>query len=145
MVERRTEQEISVKEPHSRRLQAKDRSDPAFLDNRSLIPAETALSSLLDHMHVTRTSYTSVQGKDLPRRFQTKEDEFVGMFVARGAIELRTADGPWVKGGKASYFLISRRIEFDIRTPRPSECGRSEEHTPELQSLIRIYYAVCCL
>src|SRR3546814_1434913 len=55
MVERRTEQEISVKEPHSRRLQAKDRSDPAFLDNRSLIPAETALSSLLDHMHVTRS------------------------------------------------------------------------------------------
>src|SRR3546814_16552696 len=73
-------------------------------------------------MHVTRTSYTSVQGKDLPRRFQTKEDEFVGMFVARGAIELRQADGPWMKGGKASYFLISRRIEFDIRTPRPSEC-----------------------
>src|SRR3546814_2957338 len=100
MVERRTEQEISVKEPHSRRLQAKDRSDPAFLDNRSLIPAETALSSLLDHMHVTRTSYTSVQGKDLPRRFQTQEDEFVGMFVARGAIELRTADGPWMTGGK---------------------------------------------
>src|SRR3546814_3925170 len=101
MVERRTEQEISVKEPHSRRLQAKDRSDPAFLDNRSLIPAETALSSLLDHMHVTRTSYTSVQGKDLPRRFQTKEDEFVGM--------------------------------------------RSEEHTSELQSLMRISYAVFCL
>src|SRR3546814_3646216 len=117
MVERRTEQEISVKEPHSRRLQAKDRSDPAFLDNRSLIPAETALSSLLDHMHVTRTSYTSVQGKDLPRRFQTKEDEFVGMFVARGAIELRTADGPW----------------------------RSEEHTSELQSLMRISFAVFCL
>src|SRR3546814_19942198 len=97
MVERRTEQEISVKEPHSRRLQAKDRSDPAFLDNRSLIPAETALSSLLDHMHVTRTSYTSVQGKDLPRRFQTKADEFVGMFVARGAIDLRTAAGPLMK------------------------------------------------
>src|SRR3546814_1761822 len=94
-------------------------------------------------MHVTRTSYTSVQGKDLPRRFQTKEDEFVGMFVARGAIELRTADGPWMKGGKASYFLISRRVEFDIRTPRPSE--RSEEHTSELQSLMRTSYAVSCL
>src|SRR3546814_1786022 len=65
---------------------------------------------------------SDLQGKDLPRRFQTREDEFVGMFVARGAIELRTADGPWMKGGKASYFLISHRIEFDIRTPRPSEC-----------------------
>src|SRR3546814_10900924 len=122
MVERRTEQEISVKEPHSRRLQAKDRSDPAFLDNRSLIPAETALSSLLDHMHVTRTSYTTVQGKDLPRRFQTKEEEFVGMFVSRCAIALLTADGPWMKRGKASYFPISRRISFDIRTPRQYEC-----------------------
>src|SRR3546814_20863798 len=101
MVERRTEQEISVKEPHSRRLQAKDRSDPAFLDNRSLIPAETALSSLLDHMHVTRTSYTRVQGTDLPRRFQTTEAEFVGMFVAPAPIELPPAPRPWHTGRKA--------------------------------------------
>src|SRR3546814_9867561 len=29
--------------------------------------------------------------------------------------------------------------------PRPTNCLRSEEHTSELQSLLRISYAVCCL
>src|SRR3546814_2926083 len=29
--------------------------------------------------------------------------------------------------------------------PRPRPCGRSEEHTSELQSLMRISYAVFCL
>jgi AraC-like DNA-binding protein len=111
-----------VKEPRSRRLQAKDRSDPAFHSNRSLIPDETAISSLLDHMHVTGTSYASLQGEDLPRKFQTREDEFVGLFVARGAIELRTSGGLWLKGNKASYFLISRRTEFQIRKARSTDC-----------------------
>src|SRR3546814_17081460 len=103
MVERRTEQEISVKEPHSRRLQAKDRSDPAFLDNRSLIPAATALSSLLDHMHVNLTSSTSVQCKALPHRLQPKEHQFVVMFASSGAPQLAPRLTPRVTGGRQTH------------------------------------------
>lgn len=111
-----------MKGPRSRRLQARDRDDPALHISRSLIPDDTAISALLDHMHVTRTSYTSLQGPDLPRRFQTKEDELIGIFVARGAIEVRTSTGPWMRGTKASYFLVSRRTEFEIRKAHSSEC-----------------------
>lgn len=80
------------------------------------------MSSLLDHMHVTQTSYASLQGKDLPRKSQSREDEFVGIFVVRGAIELRSSGGPWMSGTKASYFLVSRRTEFEIRKARSSDC-----------------------
>src|SRR3546814_3170905 len=42
--------------------------------------------------------------------------------------------------------LVQRRIEVaNPRTVRLAAADRSEEHTSELQSLMRISYAVCCL
>src|SRR3546814_6223616 len=35
--------------------------------------------------------------------------------------------------------------ESDFHSPKPAVMGRSEEHTSELQSLMRISYAVFCL
>src|SRR3546814_7828418 len=43
----------------------------------------------------------------------------------------------------AFYLLARRRVVVDAR--RYLRCGRSEEHTSELQSLMRISYAVFCL
>src|SRR3546814_7527112 len=45
--------------------------------------------------------------------------------------------------GRAEDHRVGRRIDLDIdEVDRP---GRSEEHTSELQSLMRISYAVFCL
>src|SRR3546814_3396191 len=41
--------------------------------------------------------------------------------------------------------LTHRRPEPPLRGPRPRSGARSEEHTSELQSLMRISYAVFCL
>src|SRR3546814_6770467 len=41
--------------------------------------------------------------------------------------------------------LPSRRPDGSIRSSAPCWAGRSEEHTSELQSLMRISYAVFCL
>src|SRR3546814_2734618 len=40
---------------------------------------------------------------------------------------------------------IRARIEFEVKDPATAEALRSEEHTSELQSLMRISYAVFCL
>src|SRR3546814_3982317 len=51
--------------------------------------------------------------------------------------------------GKAIAFCAARQDEFAIVAPRPEDFRvghhRSEEHTSELQSLMRISYAVFCL
>src|SRR3546814_7064756 len=41
--------------------------------------------------------------------------------------------------------LRRRPVPTEHRVRRPGWCGRSEEHTSELQSLMRISYAVFCL
>src|SRR3546814_199395 len=38
-----------------------------------------------------------------------------------------------------------QRVGFDLTDPYVEQCWRSEEHTSELQSLMRISYAVFCL
>src|SRR3546814_7682164 len=47
-------------------------------------------------------------------------------------------------GGEAFYIRDEQTGRFWSPTPLPSP-GRSEEHTSELQSLMRISYAVFCL
>src|SRR3546814_2691759 len=39
----------------------------------------------------------------------------------------------------------ARNVDYFFRTYRMGHCVRSEEHTSELQSLMRISYAVLCL
>src|SRR3546814_2818546 len=86
-----------------------------------------------------------------------------------GIILLVQTHGPWVWAGWASLCLKDRRPRLSTQLERPSSrvvsrsalrflssrpepltCSspatmRSEEHTSELQSLIRISYAVLCL
>src|SRR3546814_4795492 len=58
---------------------------------------------------------------------------------------LRTniADGKLVFVGDAG--AISGKINPDLQVPENSVVQKSEEHTSELQSLMRISYAVFCL
>src|SRR3546814_10191165 len=53
--------------------------------------------------------------------------------------------GPGAEGGILRLFPASRRRAVHGHRTRAVEQGRSEEHTSELQSLMRISYAVFCL
>src|SRR3546814_4825727 len=66
---------------------------------------------------VDKTRAVAAMRRNLPRGGELKED-----YVC-----------PWAKDGK-----VGERVRF-------SELFRSEAHTSELQSLMRISYAVCCL
>src|SRR3546814_4736917 len=72
-----------------------------------------------------------------------------------GGLRIKTADGMAVRGdemsprsgSKTAAFRRSQQIENgggEYDEPRCG-CRRSEEHTSELQSLMRISYAVFCL
>src|SRR3546814_6461024 len=57
---------------------------------------------------------------------------------------LSVAAGPFKKGGEAiSAFVEAQALLYVLN--RNDAAGRSEEHTSELQSLMRISYAVFCL
>src|SRR3546814_7066078 len=58
-----------------------------------------------------------------------------GFDAPPGSLEQRC-----VAAGYAEYLEIHQRLNLPLL-----ECGRSEEHTSELQSLMRISYAVFCL
>src|SRR3546814_6607318 len=57
----------------------------------------------------------------------------------------RAAQWPTAKGASASRSGTTPRPGSPLRVARPSVTVRSEEHTSELQSLMRISYAVFCL
>src|SRR3546814_3478255 len=54
--------------------------------------------------------------------------------------------GP-AQGGRSNHAAAMRfrRARYGATVHRCSACGRSEEHTSELQSLMRTSYAVFCL
>src|SRR3546814_7900463 len=79
----------------------------------------------------------------------------LAMAVTQQGFTAQSANQGWGKEG-GSHGVTPRQQAIDkrfewvttgaIRTTRwPSETGRSEEHTSELQSLMRISYAVFCL
>src|SRR3546814_5720389 len=57
--------------------------------------------------------------------------------------------GPQVIAGQVDRLLLEEStvwlIDYKSQRPAPTESARSEEHTSELQSLMRISYAVFCL
>src|SRR3546814_6679386 len=68
--------------------------------------------------------------------------------VTRGTVRFRAVDSLCAvarspAGRSQRRRLCARRVADGHRTRRPT--GRSEEHTSELQSLMRISYAVFCL
>src|SRR3546814_1911505 len=81
-----------------------------------------------------------------------------GRFGAHNILEHIPSEGPWANIVFLTYFSAGLRA-VDVSDPlQPKEVGcyvpalpkgqesiRSEEHTSELQSLMRISYAVFCL
>src|SRR3546814_8168600 len=63
---------------------------------------------------------------------------------AQGGRDLQSAQPPQQGAGSRLRFL-SADLRRAARGPRAYLAGRSEEHTSELQSLMRISYAVFCL
>src|SRR3546814_2696068 len=72
--------------------------------------------------------------------------------VARGRKQMhvechagdRSAAGP-VQKLEAAEMLLDDLLDDGEAQPRSAHAGRSEEHTSDLQSLMRISYAVFCL
>src|SRR3546814_2386092 len=88
---------------------------------RELVPS--ALEALVAFMH---TRQLEVVGTELERERQ------VGDLVLHGRLDLLVRRGP-----------VSAVL--DLKWTRSERRYRSEEHTSELQSLMRISYAVFCL
>src|SRR3546814_7537635 len=90
----------------------------------------------------------AVIGTDVPGIREVIEDGRTGLLCAptaaalRDAIERLLSDEPLRRrlGGNAR-----QQIEMTASLDRVAELERSEEHTSELQSLMRISYAVFCL
>src|SRR3546814_7316243 len=65
-----------------------------------------------------------------------------GLYAGRTGFSSRL----WPVGPGGGQAASTWRSDIRVRTMRPSrEISRSEEHTSELQSLMRISYAVFCL
>src|SRR3546814_2185895 len=81
------------------------------------------------------------------RRLQPVAGVFDGFHVARGNIAGGADQGEVLhRIVCVDGFVVKIRVAIDgKRRAGPPECGRSEEHTSELQSLMRISYAVFCL
>src|SRR3546814_2363496 len=94
-------------------------------------------------MEAVRVEWTVAQGAEARVRL------VIGIALAGGIAVVTTAEIGVVAGiGVAVESLDSRRervgIDADLRR-QVADRGRSEEHTSELQSLMRISYAVFCL
>src|SRR3546814_5024977 len=63
----------------------------------------------------------------------------VGEGLVRLLLAERDANGPFV-----DFYDFCERVDFQVLNKKTLE-SRSEEHTSELQSLMRISYAVFCL
>src|SRR3546814_263483 len=83
---------------------------------------------------------------DLVGRLALEQPREVGGEVHRLALGEVEQDRRYVAAVRAEVDAIDDvRLVFARRKPRRLAVGRSEEHTSELQSLMRISYAVFCL
>src|SRR3546814_4567678 len=76
-------------------------------------------------------------------------DRFASLRRLRGSAPLRQhgleADRAWPRPGNVPTAVATRARRVCDRRDRNQSGSRSEEHTSELQSLMRIPYAVFCL
>src|SRR3546814_1748468 len=88
------------------------------------------------------TKVTTAEGRLLYQREPDRGQVLVDDWVAAGITDLlQTA----VNTGTGRAAQIGRPVAGKTGTTSSNKDGRSEEHTSELQSLMRISYAVFCL
>src|SRR3546814_16601444 len=94
-----------------------------------------------DHLdlHVLTHSFPTRRSSDLSEGCDLCRIAFAGSRRRAGGVQRPwRAEGGAGKGGRARTRLYRRDLPAGVE-------GRSEEHTSELQSLMRISYAVFCL
>src|SRR3546814_6262889 len=72
-------------------------------------------------------------------------DAYVHPLIGRGLVAAGTIASAEIVGDAAQVVIELGFPSASIRDELAQELGRSEEHTSELQSLMRISYAVFCL
>src|SRR3546814_9509621 len=85
------------------------------------------------------------QGGKRARRYLGRVVGAAARSAEKGAIGSRRFDGSRIGRGASMGRLLSSRDRFGGLRARRAVVKRSEEHTSELQSLMRISYAVFCL
>src|SRR3546814_1787729 len=98
-------------------------------------PRSTRTDTLFPYTTLFR-SINQTEGKELDRAFVVLPGVFVPdaeFFFAQGHVI-----GPVLR-------VIRQQLGVSVKAPQVRVFGRSEEHTSELQSLMRISYAVFCL
>src|SRR3546814_3135792 len=82
-----------------------------------------------------------------PMPFDQRPLEAAAMIDAASAAFEATGEKRWVEEAAHVYawYLGENDLRLPICTRDDGGCYRSEEHTSELQSLMRISYAVFCL
>src|SRR3546814_8056627 len=80
-----------------------------------------------------------------------EHSRIITMTSGTGQLAVSPANPAYV-ASKAALIGLTRQVAYDlahanitVNTIAPGVVGRSEEHTSELQSLMRISYAVFCL
>src|SRR3546814_6924927 len=79
---------------------------------------------------------------ELNRNAPSEDDEPVAEPITRGRLSMDPARHKVAWDGKDVTLTVTEFLILETLAARP---GRSEEHTSELQSLMRISYAVFCL
>src|SRR3546814_3419295 len=98
-------------------------------------PRSTRTDTLFPYTTLFRSSYKDMDFAAYVRAYPLKDDGKIGVITVAGDIVDGKA-GPGTAGGKTIADLIHDAL---------AKKDRSEEHTSELQSLMRISYAVFCL
>src|SRR3546814_1606014 len=98
-------------------------------------------------LHIGGNGGIHLRGTDLLCKVETEQEalDYCAAFIQLYREEARYLDrtAPWVERVGLDY--IKKRIVEDAAGREALRARRSEEHTSELQSLMRISYAVFCL
>src|SRR3546814_2143210 len=109
------------------------RRPPRSTRTDTLFPYTTLFRSIGRHHH-------GVPGKTVIKALLVVDCEARGLLVMEWAARL-----PLAAGAGDLHRAADQRGKRRARAQLVEELGRSEEHTSELQSLMRISYAVFCL
>src|SRR3546814_4532370 len=122
---------------HNPRLNEKVARFPGFADIHPLQPVATVQGALavIDELAKWLKTLTGMAAVAMSPKAGA-HGELCGLLAIRSALEAR--------GDMRSVVLVPESAH-GTNPATAAFCGRSEEHTSELQSLMRISYAVFCL
>src|SRR3546814_5707968 len=109
-------------------------TDSNILSTPSVMTLDSQIASILVGQEVTVTTGEALS-QNFDNQFRTVQRQDVGI-----QLEVK----PQINAGGAIKLFLRQEVS-SIAGPVSNDSSRSEEHTSELQSLMRISYAVFCL